>query len=160
MQNKINEISEEGFFVCDHLSNSLPENWTADLVGDGYYKAQYQGGKRNAKTGEWTGGKWVETAGPTAEEKAAAARAAFVADRNEKMANLTVEVDGHVFDADEVSQGRMLRAQTVMSDAETTMWVLHDNTAIKVDKAFLLRVLDASSKAQAALWVMPEEASS
>lgn len=156
---KLNELSKDGFYLRDHIDGAMPNDWTADLVGDGFYNAQYQGGKRNAKTGEWTGGKWVETGGPSAEDKAAAARAAFVAERNERMAKLTVTVDGYLFDADEVSQSRMLRAQTVMSDVDTTPWVLNDNTVIQADKQLLLRALDAASKAQAALWVMPEDAS-
>ncbi len=156
---KTNILDSSGFYIGDHVEGKSPENWTAQLVQDGLYKAQYQGGKKNPATGEWTGGKWVETGGPSAEDKAAAARAAFVAERNERMAKLTVTVDGYLFDADEVSQGRMLRAQIVMSDVDTTPWVLNDNTVIQADKQLLLRALDAASKAQAALWVMPEDAS-
>ncbi|MDR7871711.1 tail fiber assembly protein, partial [Yersinia mollaretii] len=40
----------------------------ADLVGNGYYKAQYQGAAKNEETGEWTVGKWVETSGPSPED--------------------------------------------------------------------------------------------
>ena len=102
----------------------------------------------------------METGGPSEEDKAAAERAAFVADRTAKMRKLTVEIDGHVFDADEISQSRMLRAQSVMTDAETVEWVLNDNTAVPVTKATLMKALSAASRAQAALWVMPEDASS
>ncbi|WP_174634440.1 tail fiber assembly protein [Yersinia thracica] len=65
---KLNQLDEKGFFIVDHVEGNLPDNWTADLVGDGYYKAQYQNGSRNPETGEWTGGKWVETSGPSAED--------------------------------------------------------------------------------------------
>ncbi|EKN3985502.1 tail fiber assembly protein [Yersinia enterocolitica] len=65
---KHNILDIYGFFVCDHIQGELPDNWTADLVGDGYYKAQYQNGSRNQETGEWTGGAWVETSGPSLED--------------------------------------------------------------------------------------------
>lgn len=68
---KINQLDNDGYFVVDFIvgeSGDIPENWTADLVGDGYYKAQYQDGTRNADTGEWTGGHWVETSGPSHED--------------------------------------------------------------------------------------------
>ncbi|EKN3982771.1 phage tail protein, partial [Yersinia enterocolitica] len=65
---KHNILDIDGFFVCDHIQGELPDNWTADLVGDGYYKAQYQNGSRNQETGEWTGGAWVETSGPSSED--------------------------------------------------------------------------------------------
>ena len=66
---KLNVLDADGFYVTDFIvgisGDTLPANWTADLVGDGYYKAQYQGGHRNAETGEWTNGHWVETAPAT-----------------------------------------------------------------------------------------------
>ncbi|HHH1657067.1 TPA: tail fiber assembly protein [Yersinia enterocolitica] len=65
---KINIVNKNGFYLGDHLEGSLPKNWTADLVGDGYYKAQYQGATVNDETGEWTGGRWVEIGGPSPED--------------------------------------------------------------------------------------------
>jgi hypothetical protein len=72
---KINELDSEQYFVVDYLTDGThyPENWTADLVGNGYYKAKYQGATRNAATGEWTGGHWVETGGPSHEDLVAEA---------------------------------------------------------------------------------------
>ncbi|WP_420071870.1 tail fiber assembly protein [Yersinia sp. 1252 StPb PI] len=68
----INILSEEGFYVNDFIvgesGNILPDNWTSDLVGNGYYKAQYQNATANEDTGEWLGGKWVETSGPSLED--------------------------------------------------------------------------------------------
>ncbi|UCS82859.1 tail fiber tail fiber assembly protein [Yersinia phage vB_YenS_P400] len=58
---KLNQLDEKGFFIVDHVEGELPENWTADLVGNGYYKAQYQGAVKNDVTGEFTGGVWIET---------------------------------------------------------------------------------------------------
>ncbi|CFB70233.1 TPA: tail fiber assembly protein [Yersinia enterocolitica] len=65
---KINIVNKNGFYLGDHLEGSLPKNWTADLVGDGYYKAQYQGANVNDETGEWTDGRWVEMGGPSPED--------------------------------------------------------------------------------------------
>jgi len=62
---KLNELDSNGFFIRDYIVGlsepELPENWTADLVGGGYYKAQYQGGIFDTATGERKGGNWVET---------------------------------------------------------------------------------------------------
>ncbi|TNV25586.1 hypothetical protein FIO06_12500 [Yersinia pestis] len=39
---KLNKLDSDGFYIEDYIDGYLPKNWTADLVGDGYYKAQYQ----------------------------------------------------------------------------------------------------------------------
>ncbi|WP_145586677.1 tail fiber assembly protein [Yersinia kristensenii] len=62
---KINKLDNDGFYLEDHVEGDLPSHWTSDLVVDGYYKAQYQNATKNTDTGEWTGGDWVETSGPT-----------------------------------------------------------------------------------------------
>ncbi len=81
---KINEITADGFYVCDHVEGDLPDNWTIDLAGDGYYKAQYQNGSRDPETGEWTGGTWVETSGPSPEDIENARELLIAAANNEK----------------------------------------------------------------------------
>ncbi|WP_145507262.1 tail fiber assembly protein [Yersinia alsatica] len=65
---KLNQLDSEGFFVVDHVEGELPDNWTADLVNNGFYKAQYQNATINKNTGEWLGGTWVETGGPPVED--------------------------------------------------------------------------------------------
>ncbi|WP_145490810.1 tail fiber assembly protein [Yersinia rohdei] len=65
---KLNQLDGEGFFVVDHVEGELPDNWTADLVNNGFYKAQYQNATINKNTGEWLGGTWVETGGPSVED--------------------------------------------------------------------------------------------
>ncbi|EPV3120065.1 tail fiber assembly protein [Yersinia enterocolitica] len=69
---KINILNLDGFYAGDFIvgvsGDNLPDNWSADLAGDGYYKAQYQNGSRDPETGEWTGGTWVETSGPSPED--------------------------------------------------------------------------------------------
>ncbi|NRR66736.1 tail fiber assembly protein [Yersinia pestis] len=62
---KLNKLDSDGFYIEDYIDGYLPKNWTADLVGDGYYKAQYQNADIDPDTGEWTGGVWAETSGPS-----------------------------------------------------------------------------------------------
>ncbi|MFW5386646.1 tail fiber assembly protein [Yersinia sp. 2542 StPb PI] len=69
---KINILDSLAFFIGDFIvgnsGDDLPDDWTADLVGDGFYKAKYHGGVKDQVTGEWTGGAWVETSGPSPED--------------------------------------------------------------------------------------------
>ncbi|HEN3638618.1 TPA: tail fiber assembly protein [Yersinia enterocolitica] len=65
---KINTLDINGFYIEDHIEGDLPKFWTSDLVGNGYYKAQYQGATVNDETAEWTGGQWVEMGGPSPED--------------------------------------------------------------------------------------------
>lgn len=103
----------------------------------------------------------IEAAGlieePTQAEKDAhkqeQVRAAFKADRAAKVNSLTVETSLGIFDADEQSQTRMSRAIAVMSDTDTNLWILTDNTPVEVTKADLVEALILAGKAQSALWV-------
>lgn len=65
---KLNIIDYEGFYIGDYVEGDMPERWTADLLGDGYYKAQYKDYAINIETGEASGGHWIETSGPTNEQ--------------------------------------------------------------------------------------------
>lgn len=82
---KINELDADGYFQSDHIEGPTPKNWTADLLGDGYYKAQYQNAQRNDETGEWSGGSWAETGGPSHEDS--------VYEAESKLAHLRFEAD-------------------------------------------------------------------
>lgn len=66
---KINILDKDGFYLGDHVEGDSPEFWTVDLVGDGYYKPQYQCGYTSS-IGEFTEGVWVETGGLSEEDKA------------------------------------------------------------------------------------------
>lgn len=57
---KLNILDSHGFYIEDHIEGDLPKFWTSDLVGNGYYKAQYQSAIINGETGEFTNGEWVE----------------------------------------------------------------------------------------------------
>lgn len=82
------------------------------------------------------------------------AREAFKQDREEAVKNIKVEVDGMIFDGDETSQTRMSRAIQLMSDTDTTLWVLADNTQIQATKAQLSEALKLAGAEQTRLWVM------
>lgn len=74
---KLNELDGKGLYLVDYVTDGddRPENWTADLVGDGFYKARYKNGAKDNETGEWSGGTWVEEGGPSDEENILAAAA-------------------------------------------------------------------------------------
>lgn len=90
---KINELDENGFYIVDHIEGDPPEYWTKDLVGDGYYKAQYQDAKLNKETGEFTSGNWVETSGPSAEDIESIKQARFSIASAEKVALMSYATD-------------------------------------------------------------------
>ena len=67
--------------------------------------------------------------------------------------SITVNVNGKVFDGDEVSQGRMARALVAMSENDTIVWVLADNTPTQVTQSELIEALRLAGLAQAEAWV-------
>lgn len=96
---------------------------------------------------------------PTKEELAKRALAKAKAERAAAVEALTVEVDGYVFDADEVSQQRVARSIVALQEGETMPWVLYDNTIVQVNKSQLMQVLRLAGQKQCELWVKPYEAS-
>ena len=92
---------------------------------------------------------------PTAEELAEQALAEAKAERAEAVSQITVEVDGFVFDGDEVSQERMARSIVALDDGETIVWVLHDNSIAQVSKEQLKTALRLAGQKQTELWTMP-----
>lgn len=94
---------------------------------------------------------------PTAEELAEQALAQAKQERAEAVEALTVTVDGYVFDADETSQARMAVAAASMTDNESNIWVLHDNSVVRVTKAQLLEACRLARLAQSAIWTKPYE---
>lgn len=62
---------------------------------------------------------------------------------------------GKAFDGNEEAQGRMARAVVAMGEADTTLWVLADNTPARVTLAELREALRLASEAQTAIWVRP-----
>ena len=79
------------------------------------------------------------------------------ASRAEAVAAITVTTAaGNTFDGDEISQGRMARAICALRVmADTTGWVLADNTSVLVNKAELIEALSLAGSAQTLLWTRP-----
>ena len=94
---------------------------------------------------------------PTEEDLAREARELFKRERAKAVAAIVVEVDGLLFDGDEVAQTRMTRAALVMNDEETTLWVQANNEPAQVTKAQLIEAVRLAGTEQTRLWVMPEE---
>lgn len=80
-------------------------------------------------------------------------RERFKRERQALVDAITVEVEGMVFQGDEVSQGRMARAAVALNEGETVVWVLANNQAVQVNKAQLTEALRLAGAAQAAIWV-------
>lgn len=93
----------------------------------------------------------------TPEEQEAQDFAIAKRERAAKVAAITVEVDGMVFDGDEQAQSRMARAITAAETAglESTVWVLADNTVATVTKAQLQQALAKAMIAMSELWTYP-----
>lgn len=101
---KLNILNSQGFYIEDHVEGDLPEFWTSGLVGNGYYKAQYQNATINNETGEFTDGEWVETGGPSLEDienarelliaTANAERASIMAHASDMIGAISDEIEG------------------------------------------------------------------
>lgn len=93
----------------------------------------------------------------TPEEQEAQNLAIAKRERAAKVAAITVEVDGMVFDGDEQAQSRMARAITAAETAglESTVWVLANNTVATVTKVQLQQALAKAMIAMSELWTYP-----
>lgn len=87
------------------------------------------------------------------EKTAEELRREFKRSRTTIISNLTVEIDGMVFDADEISRSRMADTIVGLADDETQLWVLADNSIVYLTKMQLIEVLRAIGTAQTALWL-------
>lgn len=91
-----------------------------------------------------------------AQKEAKAAAAAYQQWRSGRQAAvdaITVEVDGIVFDGDEVAQARMARAVTAADTlTETTEWTLHNNSVAIVTVQQLKTACRLAGEAQTAIW--------
>jgi len=72
--------------------------------------------------------------------------------RKKAVDNISVEVDGLVFDGDELSQARMAKVLLTMEASETISWVLKNNETASITKATLKAVLKAATTKQSLLW--------
>ncbi|MDH1503551.1 DUF4376 domain-containing protein [Aeromonas caviae] len=75
------------------------------------------------------------------------------AERQQRVDAITVEVDGFIFDGDEVSQNRMADMIAGADDlADTTEWTLADNRVVVVTIRQLKQALRLSTASRAAIW--------
>ena len=77
------------------------------------------------------------------------------AEREDYVKRIVVEVDGMMFDGDEVSQDRMARSIIALDLGEKVQWVLADNTIKMVSRAQLREALRKAGTAQTAIWSDP-----
>lgn len=112
------------------------------------------GNRDYAEYEEWrAAGNTPQPVDPPAPEEL---RGAFKAQRKILVDAIKVTVGTKVFDGDEISQGRMARAAVAMTDSETVLWVLADNTPTQCTKAELVEALRLAGEEQTKIWVMPE----
>lgn len=80
--------------------------------------------------------------------------AAFKKAREKAVSEITVEVEGMIFDGDEISQDRMTRAIVGMEAAAlpSMEWRLHDNSTATVTRDQLAHALSLAGTAQSAIW--------
>ena len=88
----------------------------------------------------------------TEEDLAREARELFKQERAKAVASIVVEVDGLLFDGDEVAQTRMARAALVMLEGETTIWAQANNIPAEVTKAQLIEAIRLAGAEQTSLW--------
>lgn len=74
------------------------------------------------------------------------------AERQSKVDNIEVELNGVIYQGDETSQTRIARAVSVMEDTDTTMWVAKDNSVNELSKADLKYILKEAGIKQTLIW--------
>ena len=79
----------------------------------------------------------------------------FKREREIAVAAITVEVDGLVYDGDELSQNRMVRAITALTGDEKMHWTLADNTIVQVTQTELKKAIRLAGDIQSSLWIKP-----
>lgn len=88
----------------------------------------------------------------TPEQIEATLRERFKVNRTDKVKNITVEVDGLIFDGDETSTERMNQRIQIMSDTDTFNWTLADNNVHEVTKQQLFKAFKLAVEEQSKLW--------
>ena len=83
------------------------------------------------------------------------ARKAFIVARTKEVNELTVDIGGKVFNGDEVSQSRMVRAivSAGIVGQTSTYWTLANNVSTLITLDELKEALGKSMQAMAAIWV-------
>lgn len=97
-------------------------------------------------------GKFIVKDFRTPEEIQQALYNQWKAERQSKVDNIEVELNGVVYQGDETSQTRIARAVSVMEDTDTTMWVAKDNSVNELSKADLKYILREAGIKQTLIW--------
>lgn len=110
----------------------------------------------------YDGNEWKNIPNPSTEELAIQSLNDAKTERKNAVDEITVEVDGMVFDGDEISQQRMARAVVMfnsnnLTDDTKTVWVLADNTIAEVTVEQLSKALLLAGQKQTELWTKPYE---
>lgn len=74
------------------------------------------------------------------------------AERQSKVDNIEVELNGVVYQGDETSQTRVARAVSAMEDIDTVMWVAKDNSVNELSKEDLKYILREAGIKQTLIW--------
>ena len=75
------------------------------------------------------------------------------AERQSKVDNIEVELNGVIYQGDETSQTRIARAVSVMEDTDTVIWVAKDNSENELSKADLKYILREAGTKQTLIWI-------
>ncbi|MCX4037768.1 DUF4376 domain-containing protein [Aeromonas caviae] len=95
----------------------------------------------------------MRTAADLAAEQAQAAYEAWKVERQARVDALVVEVDGLVFDGNEISTRRMADVIAAADDlADATEWTLADNRVVVVTVRQLKQALRLSTASRTAIW--------
>lgn len=73
-------------------------------------------------------------------------------ERQSKVDNIEVELNGIMYQGDETSQTRIARVVSVMEDTDTIMWVAKDNNVNELSKADLKYILREAGIKQTLIW--------
>ena len=93
-----------------------------------------------------------ELLAPTEEEQKQIIYNQWKAERQLKVDNIEVELNGVIYQGDETSQTRIARAVSVMEDTDITMWVAKDNSVNELSKADLKYILREAGIKQTLVW--------
>ena len=135
METKIHaiELDADGRFACDApgFDPDAPtlDNWTRDRCPDGLYQARYTG-TRNAITGEWTGGNWVDAAAPDLLALAKEAKRAEINAWRAAEEAGGIDHAGHRWDTDAAARERIMAVALAGIEPPTGYWTDADNNDV------------------------------
>lgn len=127
--------NNSGQFYIDEITDIPPEEWLPDNSNRRFMIKRYPT--------------------PTPEEQAAEALKQAKETRTQTINATTVEVSGHVYDANETAQARLSRVVQILPENESVDWVLSDNTVARITVAELKEVLRLAVRNQVSLWTLP-----